>query len=85
MPQPDVDYVATIVITRTTRTPRSSSDRGYSVSLSTPADVERKIESFRVPAVRAKELDRLNEKINQYLGLVTDEDFGDDRTMRADS
>lgn len=79
---PDVRYVAVVQITRVTDVPAAMNSRGYPQG-GTPA--HRKVEHFTVPAVRAADLDRLRAKIGQYMGLVTDEDFGDEpKVMRGE-
>lgn len=78
---PEVRYVAVIKIDRVTDTPAQMNARGYPEG-GTPAS--RKVECFQVPAVRAADLDRLREKVGQYMDLVTDEDFGDEpKVMRG--
>jgi hypothetical protein len=78
---PQVRYVAVVKLTRITDTPAQMNVRGYPEG---GAPAKREVEHFTVPAVRAAELDRLREKINQYLELVTDEDFGEERVTRGD-
>lgn len=76
---PDVRYVVVLKVTRVTTTPASSYRTG---GVDQPET--KKTESFQVPAVRASNLDRLREKLGQYMDLVTDEDFGDEpKIMRV--
>lgn len=79
MPSPDVRYVAVLKVTRVTTTPATSYRTG---GIEQPEKKE--TEHFQVPAIRATSLDRLREKVDQYMTLVTDEDFGDEpKVMRG--
>lgn len=79
----EVRYVAVIELKRVTDVPAQMNARGYPDG-GIPA--HRKVETFRVPALRAGDLDNLRVKANQYLALVTDEDFGEElKTTRGHS
>ncbi len=71
---PEPRYEATISITRTIDKPAEMNSRGYPEG-GKPAHTE--VRNFEVPAVRATDLDRLREKVSQYMDMVSDEDFGD--------
>lgn len=73
-------YVASIHVTRTIKTPATAQTRpAYGETPKTNAT--RVTDSFRL-TVRAPSLEKLIEKMDAHMGLVDDEDFGEEKVIR---